>query len=86
MVAPMMAIPAMPVEAVLALTLAMVVGVLLALHEAGWLGLLRDRRVLAVAMALLVAGLLTQTVSASTIYDLRFYCESWLGWFDVLCW
>lgn len=69
-----------PLALQIALALFTVVGVLLALHENGWLAYLRDRRVLALGVAVLVALGLTQTIYANTIYDLRIYCE--YAWWD----
>lgn len=70
-----------PVPMQIALLVFAVVGVVLALHENGWLAYLRDRRVLALGVAVLVALVLTQTIHASYYYDTSFYCE-WMGWID----
>lgn len=73
-----------PVEMQLALIVFAVVGLGLALHENGWLTYLRDRRVIAGLAAVLLALVLTQTIHAATIYDLRIYCE-WAWWDVFLC-
>ena len=80
MLAVMMTTPA-PVPMQIALLVFAVVGVVLTLHENGWLAYLRDRRVLALGVAVLVALVLTQTIHASYYYDTSFYCE-WMGWID----
>lgn len=78
MTAVVMTTPA-PVEMQIALVVFAVVGLGLAAHENGWIRYLRDRRVVAGLVALLVALVLTQTIHAATIYDLRIYCE-WAWW------
>lgn len=80
MLAVMMTTP-VPVPMQIALLVFAVVGVVLTLHENGWLAYLRDRRVLALGVAVLVALVLTQTIHASYYYDTSFYCE-WMGWID----
>lgn len=73
-----------PVEMQVALIVFAAVGLALAAHEDGWLAYLRDRRVIAGLAAVLLALVLTQTIHAATIYDLRIYCD-WAWWDVFLC-
>lgn len=70
-----------PVEMQVALLVFAVVGLVLALHENGWLTYLRDRRVVGALLALVLALGWSQTTQAA-VYDLTQYCESWFGWID----